>query len=113
MAISSGLELAVALAHGPKVLLMDEPTAGMAPAERLALMALTADIVARQGVSVLFTEHDMDVVFAHADRVMVLNRGELLAAGTVEAVRADPRVQETYLGGGTMYASDDEGGAHA
>ena len=107
------LELAVALAHGPKVLLMDEPTAGMAPAERLALMALTADIVARQGVSVLFTEHDMDVVFAHADRVMVLNRGELLAAGTVEAVRADPRVQETYLGGGTMYASDDEGGAHA
>ena len=79
----------------------------------LALMALTADIVARQGVSVLFTEHDMDVVFAHADRVMVLNRGELLAAGPVEAVRADPRVQETYLGGGTMYATDGAGGAHA
>ncbi len=107
------LELAIALAHDPAVLLMDEPTAGMAPAERLDLMALTADIVSRHGVSVLFTEHDMDVVFAHADRVMVLNRGELLAVGPVEVVRADPRVQETYLGGGTMFAGSDGGGTHA
>ncbi len=107
------LELAIALAHDPAVLLMDEPTAGMAPAERLDLMALTADIVSRHGVSVLFTEHDMDVVFAHADRVMVLNRGELLAVGPVEAVRADPRVQETYLGGGTMFAGNGGGGTHA
>ena len=60
------LELAIALAHEPTLLLMDEPTAGMAPSERIALMELTAGIVAERGVSVLFTEHDMDVVFAHA-----------------------------------------------
>ncbi|GAB5378485.1 MAG: ABC transporter ATP-binding protein [Acuticoccus sp.] len=57
------LELAIALAHRPRVLLMDEPTAGMAPAERLSLMALTASIIRDEGLSVLFTEHDMDVVF--------------------------------------------------
>ena len=73
------MELAIALAHKPKVLLMDEPTAGMAPKERVALMQLTADIVKDQGVSVLFTEHDMDVVFANSHRIMVLNRGQLIA----------------------------------
>ena len=79
------LELAIALCHTPTLLLMDEPTAGMAPKERIALMQLTADIVQDRGVSVLFTEHDMDVVFAHAHRVMVLNRGQLIADGSVEA----------------------------
>jgi len=103
------LELAIALAHGPRLLLMDEPTAGMAPAERVALMALTAGIVAEGGVSVLFTEHDMDVVFAHAHRILVLNRGRLIAEGDAEAIRANPEVQEVYLGGGTLF----EGGAHA
>ncbi|RMF35024.1 MAG: ABC transporter ATP-binding protein [Alphaproteobacteria bacterium] len=102
------LELAMALSHEPELLLMDEPTAGMAPKERLALMQLTADIVAGRGISVLFTEHDMDVVFAHAHRVMVLNRGKLIANGPVEEIRADPRVQEVYLGGGTVF-----GDAHA
>lgn len=102
------LELAIALAHEPTLLLMDEPTAGMAPRERIALMQLTADIVRDQGVSVLFTEHDMDVVFAHAHRIMVLNRGELIADGSVDQIRNDPRVQEVYLGGGTVFKSEDE-----
>lgn len=97
------LELAVALAHDPILLLMDEPTAGMAPRERIALMQLTADILAERGVSVLFTEHDMDVVFAHAHRIMVLNRGRLIADGSVEQIRNDPHVQEVYLGGGTLF----------
>lgn len=102
------LELAIALAHDPMLLLMDEPTAGMAPAERIALMQLTADIVESRGVSVLFTEHDMDVVFAHAHRVMVLNRGQLIANGSVEEIRGDERVREVYLGGGTLFKHDGE-----
>ena len=97
------LELAIALAHEPDVLLMDEPTAGMAPAERIALMKLTSDLVASQGISVLFTEHDMDVVFAHSHRVMVLNRGEIIADGQVRDIRKNPLVQEVYLGGGTLF----------
>ena len=106
------LELAIALCHTPTLLLMDEPTAGMAPKERIALMQLTADIVQDRGVSVLFTEHDMDVVFAHAHRVMVLNRGQLIADGSVEAIRNDPEVQEIYLGGGTLFKAE-KGVAHA
>ena len=92
------VELAVALANKPRLLLMDEPTAGMAPKERIELMALTAEIVRREGISVLFTEHDMDVVFAHADRIMVMNRGKLIAEGKPDAVRADKTVQDIYLG---------------
>jgi branched-chain amino acid transport system ATP-binding protein len=92
------VELAVALANKPKLLLMDEPTAGMAPKERIALMALTAEIVRRENISVLFTEHDMDVVFAHADRIMVMNRGLLIAQGKPAEVRADKTVQDIYLG---------------
>ncbi|PIE16839.1 MAG: ABC transporter ATP-binding protein [Rhodobacterales bacterium] len=106
------MELAIALANNPKVLLMDEPTAGMAPKERIALMQLTADIVRDQGVSVLFTEHDMDVVFTHSHRIMVLNRGELIAEGSAEEIRNNPTVQEVYLGGGTVFASEEEN-AHA
>ena len=102
------LELAVAMAHDPALLLMDEPTAGMAPGERRALMKLTADIVAERGVSVLFTEHDMDVVFENAHRVLVLNRGQLLAQGSVDDVRANPAVQEVYLGGGTTFGRDGD-----
>ncbi len=101
------LELAIALCHEPTLLLMDEPTAGMAPSERIALMQLTADIVQERNISVLFTEHDMDVVFAHAHRLMVLNRGELIANGTVEEIRNDAVVQEVYLGGGSLFAAGD------
>jgi branched-chain amino acid transport system ATP-binding protein len=104
------LELAIALANEPALLLMDEPTAGMAPRERIRLMQLTADIVRDRGVSVLFTEHDMDVVFAHAHHIMVLNRGELIADGTASEVRNNAKVQEVYLGGGTLYEQEK---AHA
>ncbi len=92
------LELAVALANDPEVLLLDEPTAGMAPAERGALMALTQRIARARGLTVLFTEHDMDVVFAIADRIMVLHQGRVIADGAPAAVRADPQVQRVYLG---------------
>jgi branched-chain amino acid transport system ATP-binding protein len=88
---------------------MDEPTAGMAPQERIALMALTADIVAQEGLSVLFTEHDMDVVFAHAHRLIVLNRGRLIAGGSVEEVRANPEVRAVYLGGGRTFENAEQG----
>jgi branched-chain amino acid transport system ATP-binding protein len=93
------VELAVALASDPRVLLMDEPTAGMAPRERVQLMALTAEIVRERGLAVLFTEHDMDVVFAHAHRIIVLDRGRLIAAGKPADIREDPAVQAVYLGG--------------
>jgi len=92
------LELAIALANDPAVLLLDEPTAGMAPAERGALMTLTARIARERGLTVLFTEHDMDVVFAVADRVMVLHQGRLIADGPPASVRADRLVQTVYLG---------------
>lgn len=94
------VELAVALANKPKLLLMDEPTAGMGPAERQNLMELTGDIVRTRHIGVLFTEHDMDVVFNHADRIIVLNRGELVAEGTPDEVQTNEKVKEIYLGGG-------------
>ncbi|WP_332680577.1 ABC transporter ATP-binding protein [Bosea sp. (in: a-proteobacteria)] len=94
------VELAVAIANQPKLLLMDEPTAGMAPRERIALMALTAEIARERGIAVLFTEHDMDVVFAHSDSVLVLDRGRLIAQGRAEEVRNDPAVRAVYLGSG-------------
>jgi branched-chain amino acid transport system ATP-binding protein len=92
------LELAVALANDPELLLLDEPTAGMAPAERGALMALTERIARERGLTVLFTEHDMDVVFSVADRIMVLHQGRVIADGSPDEVRADPQVQQVYLG---------------
>jgi branched-chain amino acid transport system ATP-binding protein len=95
------VELAIALAGAPKLLLMDEPTAGMAPKERAQLMQLTVGIARERGIGVLFTEHDMDTVFAHADDIIVLVRGEIVAAGRPKEVRANPRVREVYLGSGT------------
>ena len=95
------VELALALAGNPKLLLMDEPTAGMAPADRGSLMAAAADLARHDRVAVLFTEHDMDVVFGHADRVIVLDRGVIIAEGTPDAIRADTRVQAVYLGAAT------------
>ena len=92
------VELAIALANTPRLLLMDEPTAGMAPSERVALMALTARIARESSIAVLFTEHDMDVVFTHADRLLVLDRGRMLAEGKPSDVRENPRVREVYLG---------------
>jgi branched-chain amino acid transport system ATP-binding protein len=97
------VELAVALANQPRLLLMDEPTAGMAPRERVALMELTAKLTRDRDIAVLFTEHDMDVVFAQADRIIVLNRGRLIAQGTPAEVRADQGVQDVYLGSGSTF----------
>jgi branched-chain amino acid transport system ATP-binding protein len=97
------LEFVLALANQPKLLLMDEPTAGMAPKERGALMALVSAATRERGIGVLFTEHDMDAVFGHADRVLVLNRGVLIAEGPPAAVRANPQVQSVYLGAGALY----------
>lgn len=92
------LELALALSGKPRLLLMDEPTAGMAPEERLALMQLIVAIAGASNMAVLFTEHSMDVVFSFARRVLVLSQGKLVADGLPKAVRADPEVQRVYLG---------------
>ena len=97
------LELAIALANEPRLLLMDEPTAGMAPAERNKLMALTRELVNRRGLAVLFTEHSMDVVFGYADRIIVLARGRLIAEGTAQDIRNHPKVQEVYFGSGKTF----------
>jgi branched-chain amino acid transport system ATP-binding protein len=95
------LELAMALAglpeQGDGLLLLDEPAAGLAPAERSQMMALVRDVAA-SGVTVLYTEHNMDAVFGVADRVLVLMQGRLVADGTPEAVARDPQVRERYLG---------------
>lgn len=97
------VELAIAMANAPKLLLMDEPTAGMAPQERHDLMALTKQLVTDRGMAVLFTEHSMDVVFAYADRMIVLARGRLIAGGKPLEVRDDPQVQAVYFGTGKTF----------
>jgi branched-chain amino acid transport system ATP-binding protein len=97
------VELAMAMANQPKLLLMDEPTAGMAPKERNDLMALTKQLVIDRGMAVLFTEHSMDVVFAYADRMIVLARGRLIAEGKPLEIRDHPKVQEVYFGSGKTF----------
>ncbi|HEU4351205.1 MAG TPA: ABC transporter ATP-binding protein [Burkholderiales bacterium] len=92
------VELAMAIANVPRVLLMDEPTAGMAPEERGTLMELAAALARHDRIAVLFTEHDMSVVFGFASRVIVMHLGEVIAEGSPDAVRADARVREIYLG---------------
>jgi branched-chain amino acid transport system ATP-binding protein len=98
------VELAIALANDPRLLLMDEPTAGMAPRERNELIALVKRLVIERSISVLFTEHSMDVVFAHADRIIVLSRGRLIADGDAKAIREDLKVREVYFGTGKTFA---------
>jgi len=93
------VELALAIAGQPRLLLMDEPTAGMSARDRSTPMRLARELADDDRIAVLFTEHDMDVVFGFADRVIVLDRGEVIAQGAPDAIRADPRVQEVYLGG--------------
>jgi branched-chain amino acid transport system ATP-binding protein len=95
------VELAMALAqgkNGPRLLLMDEPTAGTAPRDRASVMELVSTLARDRGVATLFTEHDVDVVFRFAARVIVLHRGEIIADGSPASVRADRRVQAVYLG---------------
>jgi branched-chain amino acid transport system ATP-binding protein len=97
------VEMAVALANRPKLLLMDEPTAGMAPHERNELMALTKRLVIEHKIGVLFTEHSMDVVFSYADRMIVLARGKLIAEGDADTIRNDANVQAVYFGTGKTF----------
>ena len=92
------LELAIALAGEPRLLMLDEPTAGMAPRERHEIMALVAGIADSSGLTIVFTEHDMDVVFAVAREITVLHQGAVLAEGKPMDVRANPEVQRVYLG---------------
>jgi len=97
------VELAIALVNEPRLLLMDEPTAGMGTKERNELIALVKRLVVERNISVLFTEHSMDVVFAFADRIIVLARGRLIADGTAAAIRDDPQVREVYFGTGKTF----------
>jgi branched-chain amino acid transport system ATP-binding protein len=92
------LELAIALASKPRLLLLDEPTAGMSPQETSEAIALVRDIVKARGLTLLFTEHDMSVVFGIAERISVLHHGEIIATGLPDAVRNDPEVKRVYLG---------------
>ena len=92
------LELAMALALDPVLLLLDEPTAGMSPEETRASVALLAEMKRRRGMTLVMTEHDMSVVFSLADRITVLNRGEVVITGTPDAIRQSERVAEVYLG---------------
>jgi branched-chain amino acid transport system ATP-binding protein len=98
------LELSMSLALRPELLMLDEPMAGMSPADRLAAVETIRDVVRKHSISVLLTEHDMDVVFALADRVTVLNYGEVIASGSPEEVRASPRVRDVYLGHEAQHA---------
>ncbi|HEX7589248.1 MAG TPA: ATP-binding cassette domain-containing protein, partial [Anaerolineae bacterium] len=90
------LEVAIALAMQPKILLLDEPTAGMSPAETNRLMSILVEMP--REITMLIVEHDMDVVFGLAERVTVLHYGQVIADGTPEQVRNNPRVMEVYLG---------------
>jgi branched-chain amino acid transport system ATP-binding protein len=92
------LEFAIALAGRPTILMLDEPTAGMSPSDRADIAQLVSRIQRERAITVVMTEHDMDVVFGLAHRIMVMNYGEVVATGTVDEVRANPRVREVYLG---------------
>jgi branched-chain amino acid transport system ATP-binding protein len=92
------LELGIALASDPMVLLLDEPTAGMSAGETHETMRLLQRIAGERGLTLLFTEHDMDVVFAIAEKIAVLHQGRLLAEGTPSEMRGDPEVRRVYLG---------------
>lgn len=92
------LELAMALVQEPELLLLDEPTAGMSPDDTMATVELIRRLHQRRGVTVLLTEHDMEVVFGLADKITVLHRGKVIATGKPEEIRSDPVVQEVYMG---------------
>ena len=98
------LELAMSLALRPRILMLDEPTAGMSPADRRAATELIATLKARHGMTIVLTEHDMAVVFGLASRVAVLHQGAVVATGTPAQVRDDPLVREIYLGSGAVHA---------
>jgi len=93
------LEIAIALGNEPKMLILDEPTAGMSPEETTATMELIKHLAETRGLTILFCEHDMDVVFNVSQSIMVMHHGNTIIQGSPEEVRADSKVQEAYLGG--------------
>lgn len=92
------LELAMTLALRPRIFMLDEPMAGMSPGDRGGMVGLIRRVTRENAIAMLLTEHDMDVVFALADRVTVLNYGEIIASGTPAEVRSSALVREIYLG---------------
>ncbi|WP_051532375.1 ABC transporter ATP-binding protein [Brackiella oedipodis] len=102
------LELALALSNRPQLLLMDEPTAGMAEAERHELMQLVRRLVKQEQLAVLFTEHSMDMVFNYADDILVIAEGQLIAQGEPQRIQKDPKVQALYLGQSLRQWQDTE-----
>lgn len=93
------LEIAMALGGNPEFLILDEPTAGMAPEETARCIGLIKQLSVKLGLTILFCEHDMEIVFGIANRIMVMVRGKTLVQGTCDAVRCDQAVQDAYLGG--------------
>jgi branched-chain amino acid transport system ATP-binding protein len=93
------LEIAIALGNEPELLILDEPTAGMSPEETAATLELIKNLASSRGLTILFCEHDMDVVFSIAQSIMVMHQGRTLIQGEPEEVRENREVQEAYLGG--------------
>jgi len=93
------LEIAIALGNEPELLILDEPTAGMSPEETQATMELVKRLANQRGLTILFCEHDMDIVFSVAQRIMVMRHGQTIIQGSLEEVRSNKEVQEAYLGG--------------
>jgi branched-chain amino acid transport system ATP-binding protein len=92
------LELAITLAGHPRILMLDEPTAGMSPSDRAGVVALIKRIRDASKMTIVMTEHDMSVIFGLADRIMVMNQGARLALGTIDEIRSSPVVRDVYLG---------------
>ncbi len=93
------LEIAMALGGNPEFLILDEPTAGMAPEETTRCIALIKELSQKLGLTILFCEHDMEIVFSIANSIMVMVRGATVIQGTCDEVRCDKTVQDAYLGG--------------
>jgi branched-chain amino acid transport system ATP-binding protein len=93
------LEIAIALGNEPELLILDEPTAGMSPEETQATMELVKGLANQRGLTILFCEHDMDIVFSIAQSIMVMRHGQTIIQGGLEEVRNNKEVQEAYLGG--------------
>ena len=95
------LDIAIALAMDPKLLILDEPAAGVAREEAYKLMQLIRDLGKKRNMTIIFIEHDMDIVFNYADEISVLREGEMIASGTPKEIKNNAFVQEAYLGGGS------------
>lgn len=92
------LEIAIALGNEPDLLILDEPTAGMSPEETTTTMALIQRLAREQGLTILFCEHDMEVVFGTAQSIMVIQQGSTIVQGEPQVVRQNREVQQAYLG---------------